>query len=156
MTRPLRRAYTVSSRLGEAGGADDHRPFDARYRALRYLRHVTLPRLWCGSGTDCVAAGMAAGSGSFRRSSASAISGKMSTDSSPAQTSAAAVTGKRRDVRVQHVGQVVDQAPAEQADGLQHLARRNLVQRARRNGRATRSAARSPRRADAERAEVSQ
>jgi hypothetical protein len=40
-------------------------------------------------------------------------------------------TGKRRNVLVQHVRQVIDQALADQPDGFQHLARRNLVQRAR-------------------------
>ena len=39
--------------------------------------------------------------------------------------------GKRRDVLVQHVRQVINQAPADQPDGFQHLARRDLVQRAR-------------------------
>ena len=39
--------------------------------------------------------------------------------------------GKGRDVLVQHVRQVIDQALADQADGFQHLARRYLVQRAR-------------------------
>ena len=32
---------------------------------------------------------------------------------------------------MQHVRQVIDQAPADQADGFEHLARRDLVQRAR-------------------------
>src|SRR5215472_6954593 len=66
----------------------------ADHRALRYLWHVSLlVHIRWGSGTGCVATGTAAGPGSFRRSSPSAISGKISTDSRPAQISAAAVTG---------------------------------------------------------------
>src|SRR6266516_6218695 len=46
----------------------------------------------CGSGTGAVTSGTAGGPGLSRRSSPSAINGKISTDSRPAQTSAAAVT----------------------------------------------------------------
>src|SRR6185312_11060978 len=93
----------------------------ADHRALRYLWHVSLLVGWLserqprrqrhlppscgqhgdgrglvhirwGSATDTVTSASATGPGSSRRSSPSASSGKKSTDSRPAQTSAAAVT----------------------------------------------------------------